>query len=78
MASLMLSSLINPQETMSVPKSGSIICDNAFKTSLFAISTDNSKLLLAAIRNGYQSKSENPKWASIQTLKGENSPSIIS
>lgn len=63
MASLILSSLINPHETMSVPKSGSMICDNAFKTSLLAISTDNSKLLLAATRNGHQSKSENPKWA---------------
>jgi len=39
-ASLMCRSFTNPHETISVPKSGSMIWDKAFNTSLSAVPID--------------------------------------
>lgn len=42
-ASLICKSFTKPHETISVPKSGSIICDKAFSTSFSAVPVDTAE-----------------------------------
>ena len=49
-------SFINPHDTISVPKSGSIICDKAFNTSFSASTVNNveASATNSTVRYAYQ------------------------